>query len=217
MKVFTHYESISNNDGVRYRTLLQYGDSWNIIGSVVMMNPGSSSYKNQDSIKDSTTLENLKRFDDNELPWYEFSEDATMRHVGELFALYYKKQHRNELNGIIQIFNLFYIREANLEKAISKDKNLTTSNIPSIEYDLDHLVAPIYLGFGGLARNINYVERTKKFWQKAMDKGMNYLCPDFNKNSFTHPSYLMGRGKNRNISILTRKRFILGKYNVNEL
>lgn len=42
MKVYTHFIKIDENDGYRWRTLLQFGNSWDCIGSVVMKNPGSS-------------------------------------------------------------------------------------------------------------------------------------------------------------------------------
>lgn len=40
MKVYTHYYKIDDNEGLRWPTLLQFGKSWDIIGSVVMKNPG---------------------------------------------------------------------------------------------------------------------------------------------------------------------------------
>ena len=43
MRVYTHYTKITEKEGFRWRTLLQFGDSWNIIGTVVMKNPGSAS------------------------------------------------------------------------------------------------------------------------------------------------------------------------------
>ena len=46
MKVYTHYNKIANTDmGYRWRTLLQFGNSWDVIGSIVMMNPGGANFK----------------------------------------------------------------------------------------------------------------------------------------------------------------------------
>ena len=43
MKVFAHYyDSDETGNNYRWRTLLQFGASWDIIGSVVMKNPGSA-------------------------------------------------------------------------------------------------------------------------------------------------------------------------------
>ena len=44
MKVYTHFYLMDENTaiGFRWRTLLQYGNSWEVIGSVVMKNPGGA-------------------------------------------------------------------------------------------------------------------------------------------------------------------------------
>ena len=37
MKVFTHYTKLgSTSDGIRWRTILKFGNSWELKGSVVM-------------------------------------------------------------------------------------------------------------------------------------------------------------------------------------
>ena len=44
MKVYAHYkgkEKTGDGNSYRWRTLLQFGDSWECIGSVFMKNPGS--------------------------------------------------------------------------------------------------------------------------------------------------------------------------------
>ena len=47
MKVYTHFYLMDENTaiGFRWRTLLQYGNSWEVIGSVVMKNPGGAKFK----------------------------------------------------------------------------------------------------------------------------------------------------------------------------
>ena len=52
MKVSTHYYKVDNQHGLRWRTPLQFGKSWDIIGSVVMKNPGSSAPKAERPITD---------------------------------------------------------------------------------------------------------------------------------------------------------------------
>ena len=45
MKVYAHYkgkEKTGDGNSYRWRTLLQFGDSWECIGSVFMKNPGSA-------------------------------------------------------------------------------------------------------------------------------------------------------------------------------
>ena len=78
MRVFTHYREISgeNSDGFRFRTLLQFGSSWDIVGSVVMKNPGSANFKSPEPIKDEEQLS----------PLMKFKADNTMRCIASMFT-----------------------------------------------------------------------------------------------------------------------------------
>ena len=154
MKVYTHFYEDPNNEIIyRWRTLLQIGESWNICGTVFMKNPGSSFTIGKDSlIEDTNLLDKLRIFDDDETsktsPWYEFSEDKTMTYVEDLFQAYYSA-HQKTLEGIIQIFNLFNIRDADLKKAIEKSKgNVKDNLVYTIDDDIKHIVPPVYIGWG---------------------------------------------------------------------
>ena len=209
MKVFTHYTNLTTKaDGVRWRTLLQFGNSWEIKGSVVMKNPGASNFKNLDhsAITSSEILEELKAFDDNGIKaeWYEFNPDPTMKCIGTLFSEYYAAKGQ-KLDGVIQIFNLFYLREADLGKAL--DKALKLGFTDMADYDIEHLKAPVYLGFADLAWHKVYGQVAQKFFCAAFKLGMAYLNNDFNKNPYTHPLYLMMYGKNKPKCIQTRCQF----------
>lgn len=203
MKVYTHFfGDASGKEGLRWRTILQFGSSWEIIGSVVMKNPGTSHPNNDSAITDEDLVDKLTSFDDSSSPWYEFSGDATMRCVAELFASYYNIEV-SELSGVIQIFNLFYVKDEVLARALGKDKN---SKLPPlfhtpeemVAYDLCHLVAPVYLGFGGLKDIAAYRDRARKFFDVARNAlGMKYLNPAFEDNPFFHPLYLQRYGKRK--------------------
>ena len=111
MKVFAHYyDSDETGNNYRWRTLLQFGTSWDIIGSVVMKNPGSAEPHNY--VHESTTLKQLERFPEPDYgiysQWYYFSSDDTLQKVEKLFCAYYKTA---TLNGVIQVFNLMNVRE----------------------------------------------------------------------------------------------------------
>lgn len=209
MRVYTHYRQISetNSEGFRFRTLLQFGSSWNIVGSVVMKNPGSANFKSPDQIKDEDLLCQLRKFDDNEevAPWYEFNADSTMRCVASLFTEYFQKNHSRPLEGVVQIFNLFYIKDANLYTGLEKlQKN---GNLDIVDFDIQHLIAPIYLGFSNLGRSPKLRENAERFFNEARRKGMRNIDADFSKNRFTHPLYLMGYGKNKESSKIERFKF----------
>ncbi len=212
MKVYTHYYPIDDTgDGFRWRTLLQFGDSWEVIGSAVMKNPGSARflYPDKRSITDVELLSKLRKFDNAETAnddWYEFSVDSTMACVGRLFAQHHKYA-KSPLNGVIQIFNVFYIKEADLGKALAKAELFKTPESIT-QFDLEHLKAPVYLGFSGLARHKIYGKVAKRFFDKALELGVKYLNADYNKNAFIHPQYLMLFGKNRPNIVSVRERFL---------
>lgn len=209
MKVFTHYTKLgSTSDGIRWRTILKFGNSWEVKGSVVMKNPGAANFKRPDhaAIKSPEELKQLSVFDDGELraDWYEFSSDPTMECIGRLFSEYYAAKGE-QLEGVVQIFNLFYLREANLATALNKVKQLEITNM--IDYDISHLSFPVYLGFSDLAWQKTYGVAARKFFDAARKLGASYLNDDFNKNSYTHPLYLMRRGKNKEKCIRAKYQF----------
>lgn len=210
MKVFTHYTTIeSDKDGIRWRTILKFGNSWDVKGSVIMKNPGAANFKhsNHTTITSPEELEHLRSFDDGTIKadWYEFSSDPTMECIGRLFSEYYAAKGE-QLEGVVQIFNLFYLREANLATALNKVKQLEITNM--IDYDISHLSFPVYLGFSDLAWHKTYGVAARKFFDAARKLGASYLNDDFNKNSYTHPLYLMRRGKNKEKCIRAKYQFI---------
>ena len=209
MKVFTHYTKLgSTGDGIRWRTILKFGNSWEVKGSVVMKNPGAANFKRPDhaAIKSPEELKQLTVFDDGELraDWYEFSSDPTMECIGRLFSEYYAAKGE-QLEGVIQIFNLFYLREANLITALNKVSQLNLANM--IDYDIQHLSFPVYLGFADLAWHKTYGVAARKFFDAAKKLGALYLNDDFKKNAFIHPLYLMMYGKNKEKCIRAKYQF----------
>ena len=218
MKVFTHFKTIEEcNEGYRWRTLLQFGTSWNIIGSAVMMNPGSANYKYPDKrwIDDAVTLFHLAQFDyscDCGEKWYEFKDDPTLRFVADLFAEYMRVPSKNELHGVIQIFNLFYLREPKLGDALNKNKSLSVFkqiNDSIFEYDIAALKQPVYLGFGSLSRSSDFREKAYRYFKEAREKhNAKYLSDNFDENPFYHPRALMLFRKNDPKFILRKLQFL---------
>ncbi len=173
-----------------------------------MKNPGAANFKspNKAAITSSELLEHLRLFDDGELKaeWYEFNSDPTMKCIGNLFSEYYALRGE-ALEGVIQIFNLFYLREADLGKALCKAQESGMADMS--DDDIEHLKAPVYLGFSDLAWHKTYCKVAEKFFIAAKKEGMLYLDNDFRKNSYTHPLYLMMYGKNRLKCIQAKYQF----------
>ena len=215
MKVYTHFYEDPNNEIIyRWRTLLQIGESWNICGTVFMKNPGSSFTIGKDSlIEDTNLLDKLRIFDDDETsktsPWYEFSEDKTMTYVEDLFQAYYSA-HQKTLEGIIQIFNLFNIRDADLKKAIEKSKgNVKDNLVYTIDDDIKHIVPPVYIGWGDLWKS--HRNNAEKIFNKVIEVSQtnsSYLYNDIQANKFYHPQFLMNYGKNKIDCQLVLSQFV---------
>lgn len=219
MKVYAHFIG-TDKDGVQYRrskdgfqyrwrTLLQFGNSWDVIGSVVMKNPGSA--KPTEGIITECEREHLAAFASNDLPWYVFSPDNTMRMIEIMFT--YSKNDGKPLNGVIQIFNLFNIRDADLNKALDKSQTAVETVFSTIDDDLRNIkehASPIYIGWGGLGNQKSFHESAKRYFDFIRNEmGQHYLFEKFSENRFYHPQYLMGRGKNRFNSQWLLKAFSL--------
>lgn len=217
MKVYAHFRE---KDGVmyRWRTLLQFGNSWQVVGSVVMKNPGSAyPLTPNQPVSDMFILPELQAIDDSEL-WYEFKPDITMSCITRLFEAQ---------AGVIQIFNLFNIREADLAQALHLYDEASpcvltqqTSPHPSslithtsslisplsslipppsslllstTEQDISQLADPVYLGWGPLGNDGRFHQKAQQIFNAVKDR-MSYLKPNFDSNPFFHPLYLMQYG-----------------------
>lgn len=182
MKVYAHYKEVGNI-AYRWRTLLQFGSSWHIIGSVVMKNPGSAYPVKEVHLPELYAIDGTSE-------WYEFKGDITMTCISELFTEYHKTDH---LNGVIQIFNLFNVKEANLNKALTLYGDCCPS---TIEQDLSDIVLPAYLGWGKLGTDSRFREQATRFFD-VVKAQKHYLDNNFNANPFFHPLYLMRYGKTK--------------------
>ena len=212
MKVFAHYFYDNKNDvEYRWRTLLQIGDSWEICGTIFMKNPGSSITKdaNKLPIKDKSLLEILRNFDDDSSSlsgsWYEFTIDNTMMCVEKLFETYYTT-HQKRLNGVIQVFNLFNIRDADLRKAKDKSKGGIREDLTyTVDTDIKHIVPPVYIGWGDLWKE--HRNNAEKILAEVMQKS-SYLCDGIENNKYYHPQYLMSYGRNNINCYIVMAQFV---------
>ena len=201
MRVFAHsYSDEATGIEYRWRTLLQLGDSWDVCGTVVMKNPGSSRPIFPIDESDSELLCQLRRFDNAKSykghGWYHFSVDKTMDLVRRLFEAHLLA-HNRPVEGIIQIFNLFNIRDVDLNKGLEKMKTSQGESIlMTTDDDINNLVSPVYLGWGSLKNNKLFKVYAEMFFEKAK-QDTSYLDQDYNKNPFYHPQYLLVYGNKK--------------------
>lgn len=168
-------------------------------------------------------LPELQAIDDSE-PWYEFKPDITMSCITRLFGVH---------SGVIQIFNLFNIREADLAQALhlydeaspcvyEQQANPHPSSLTShpssfisppsshllstTEQDISQLKGPVYLGWGPLGSDGRFRQKAQMIFDAVKDR-MNYLNPDFDSNPFFHPLYLMQYGAKKPEVMEVRRLF----------
>src|SRR5690606_15258229 len=102
MKVYAEY---IEKGGIKYRrnTLLHFGDSYDLIGSAVLINPGSakpiSKIFNMDRIVEFYQNTHRTNLEKPEL-WHAFSVDPTMDRLAKVFNGWYI-QNIKDLHGIV--------------------------------------------------------------------------------------------------------------------
>lgn len=212
-KVYVHYYK-DKDTGIEYRwrTLLKIGDSWKVCGTIFMKNPGSSTFSdtNSSTITNYNILEKLNSFDYGDISypqeWYEFSIDNTMSYVIKLFESYYDAR-KESLEGVIQIFNLFNIRDADLNNADNKRKgNIIDTLTYTTDNDIKNIVYPVYIGWGDLWKHRAHRNNAERIFNEVK-QNMSYLHSDIQDNKFFHPQYLMNYGKNKVDCIISLVRF----------
>ena len=109
----------------------------------------------------------------------------------------YCEANGKQLNGVIQIFNLFNVRDANLRKAIDKCKDDGLDKLVyTTDDDIKNIVSPVYIGWGNLWRVPVHKENAQRIFSEVIKK-TSYLHNSIEENKFYHPQYLMSYGKNR--------------------
>ena len=202
MKVFAEYVK-ENGIEYRKRTLIQFGASWDLIGSAVLKNPGSATPQRKVNIEECEQLNKFYNTKVDESIWHFFDigRDNTIRtFLPNLFNGYYATGvEKVKLEGVIQLFNLFYVRNANVNKAKDKIEN---NDSEFLYEDSDELISllrdkPVYLGWGDVCNtNSNTKELATKIFEFQKSSGIKYLNEGFSDNKFYHPQYLnMGNDK----------------------
>lgn len=210
MRVFAEY---INHQGLEYRrrTLIQFGDSLKLIGSAVLKNPGSALPERPVTPQE---LESINHFYQTEVKrelWQVFNvaKDATIRNfLPKLFNGYYACGTANELKGVIQLFNLFYIREPNSARANAQVSAKASSYTYETPHELVQLLAnkPVYLGWGNVHQlNSQTKELSRQLFNYQNQTSCCYLQPNFEDNSFYHPQYL-------NIAYKTRAKAVVKNF-----
>ena len=194
MKVYAQYFEL---DGISYRlnTILQFGDSWELLGNVVLANPGSAEpIKEIDATKINQLQSFYKNFENRNFDgknWYEFNDDATMQRIEKVFnGWYVNSSDTIELNWVIQLFNTFNVKNQNLTESIEKlppDNDILFS-LGIEKYFNDK---PTYFGF---SNDVLYDDRLRLIAENIFNNSSSIVKTvynkEFDKNSFYHPTFI---------------------------
>jgi hypothetical protein len=190
LKVFAEF----HQDGkykYRIKTLLQINGGTELLGSAVLINPGSAEpendkfdkkiiqqfYKSNHNIK----IENLYH-------WHEFSVDPTMRQLVKLFNGSYTNQKPIELKGIIQLFNCTYIMSPDLKLA-EELYNEAANKFEFTEQDY-FKNKPVYFGWGRTGKHGFVMEIALKIFDNYKGGYKKIYAPTFKENIYYHPRYI---------------------------
>lgn len=196
MKVYARYIQ-KDNLSYRFDTLLQFGESWDLIGNIVLANPGSaepiSKITETESSNISSFFKKIRQETINPNQWYCFSSDSTMNQIQKLFeGDYCDGIEQRELNGVIQLFNCFNLKNPNLSEAIKlldkADPKLALNSAKIADSFGDKSV---YFGFGQEVLNtpkLNSVAR--EIFEKTPQKLKQVFDQEFDKNKFYHLGYI---------------------------
>jgi hypothetical protein len=190
MKIYAEFV-VENRIEFRTKTILQFGNSWNLIGSIVMKNPGSAFPKGEISNEIWNELNQNKLVSNNNLNnWFEFQPDSTMGQVERVFNGYYTG-NKMELNGVIQVFNLFNIRHQNISiaKQLAKQSN-SVHLYPQLSEVVDAFKnKPVFLAWRWEYLNINK-SFAENIFEYVKTSNFMYLKNDMIDNHFYHPGYI---------------------------
>jgi hypothetical protein len=192
MKVYAEFHREGENE-FRRITLLQFGDSWDLVGSAVLKNPGSARPKGEVSHEEFNQIQSfLGPTPINQENWQRFRPDTTMRFLEKIFSGAYLGSER-KLEGVIQLFNLTYLKEPNLDLAHFKaNSGYSQFLFPNV----DELVVyfkdkPVYIGWFDTWQKIRGAEPIARgIFDAVKNKSGNYLKQDFKENWFYHPIYI---------------------------
>lgn len=206
MKVFAQF--IDGILPIRLNTILQFGDSWDPIAAVWLINPGSSKAASSVSPEEKVALDAI----DNNNEWSIASIDATMGFLEKVLNGSYIGEHR-ELNGVVRLFNLYNLRQPILAEALKTiTENEDVPNLITIDQDVNAVsgIKNIYLGWGNAGKWDGRELATRIFSQ--LDESQKQYCdPDFDKNAFYHPMYV-----NRGIRFKKTKDWLRKYYDSTE-
>lgn len=193
MKVYAEFFE-KNGRVYRLNTLLKFGDSWDLIGNVVLANPGSA---RPDTIVNADDFNLISQFYDRYRGgektdidcWFEVVADPTMFRIEKIFSGWYVGREK-KLSGVVQLFNTFNLVNQDLQEAILQ-VDMESSFVFSKHIYRFFNDKPTYFGFSrDVLANDTLREVAKNIFEKSSDTVKSFYEQEFNNNPFYHTSYV---------------------------
>ena len=195
------YADFTQKKGIDYRkkTLLQINGGTKLLGSAVLINPGSATPLNEPCdgkfVKEFFKSNHAEESIDVK-NWKEFSVDPTMQQLVKLFDGTYATGSPTKLEGVIQLFNCFYLMEKDLKKALEWYKQQSPNNPVepqknTFQEDKYFKDMPVYFGWGKTGKTDNKIKDTaQKIFKTYQQKQTSIYNTSFEDNPFYHPRYV---------------------------
>lgn len=127
----------------RDQTILQFGDSWELLASFVLLNPGSALPKDEKPQNEFLASKGLPFLVNG--VYYKFSIDRLMR---DLLGLYSSKYP----GGVLKLYNLFNLKNQDVGRALAQFKeHRNHPDMFSHEEDIRFGSDPVVIASGGNA------------------------------------------------------------------
>lgn len=164
MQCFARWEK-DDKAGVFFRdqTILQFGNSWDLLANFILLNPGSALPLNEVSKTDFLRAKKLPFFvePEEQEKYVEFSIDRLMQDVLKLFSSSYD-------GGTIRLYNLFNLKNQYSGEAIEQFKeNAKHPKMFSSESEIKFCDAPVIVASGGNAKDSELKKQLIKHIQLA--------------------------------------------------
>jgi len=215
MKCFARWESDGKSEFFfRNQTILQFGDSWELLASFVLLNPGSALPLNEADKTEYLRSKSLPFFVEPSVgeTYVEFSIDRLMGDIIKLFAQEYS-------GGTIRLFNLFNLKNPDSNEAVEQLlSNQSHPKMFSKIQEINFCDAPVIIASGGnanlhprlkqeLIRHISLVKEKNLYRIAAVENKRFSIVkaePDNNGMIYSyHPSYTFKYGNSTGIGELS--------------
>jgi hypothetical protein len=171
MECFARWKKDKNSDvWFRDQTILHFGDNWNLLANIVLLNPGSALPKSRKSCNAYLESLNLPFFiNSGDSSYHQFSLDPLMNDLLKLYSSRYS-------GGVLELYNLFNLKNQHSGDAITQFKaNIDHRDMITPEEDIQFCGAPVIIacGFKALVDDTLYKELEK--YIRSAEEGASQL------------------------------------------